>query len=140
MDELLGAIVGFIFELLGELLFELLMALIADGLSRLLRKFFVTTYRVGQLPAMILFALAGLGAGFLSVWMFPHPLVHPSRFHGISLILSPLVLGGLMGFMGQGIRRRGKRPVAIESFRYGFTFALAIALVRFLLVHPIAVH
>ncbi|UWZ86427.1 hypothetical protein [Occallatibacter riparius] len=140
MDELLGAIFGFLFELLGEFLFELLLALIADGLSRLLRKFFVSTHRAGPLLTIFLFALAGLAAGFLSVWIFPHPLVHPSRFHGISLILSPLAMGCVMGFLGQGIRRRGRRPVAIESFRYGFTFALAMAIVRFLFVHPIPVH
>lgn len=139
MDEILGAIFGFLLEFLGEFLFELLLTLIADGLSRLLRRFFVSTHRIGPLLSISLFTLAGLAAGFLSVWMFPHPLVHSSRFHGISLILSPLALGCVMGFLGQGIRRRGRRSVAIESFRYGFTFALAMAIVRFLFVHPISV-
>jgi hypothetical protein len=140
MEELLGAILGLIFEFLAEFLLELLMGLAADALSRLIRRFFVSTHRIGVLLATILFAMAGLAAGFLSVWAFPHPLVHPSRFHGLSLVLSPLAMGGVMAFLGQGIRRRGRRSVAIESFRYGFTFALAMTLIRFLFVHTVPVH
>jgi hypothetical protein len=39
-----------------------------------------------------------------------------------------------MALIGRNVRRRGKSPVQIESFTYGFTCALAIALVRFLMV------
>jgi hypothetical protein len=131
MEELLGAILAGIFELLAEFLLELLMALLTAALSRLVRRFFVSTRRMGPLLITALFALAGCGAGLLSVWIFPHPLVHPSQFHGINLIISPLAMGAFMALLGQGIRRRGRRSVAIESFRYGFTFALAMALVRF---------
>jgi hypothetical protein len=139
MEDLLAAILGAIFECLSEFLFELILSLLADALSRLVRRFFVSTRRVGMALTTVIFAFAGVAAGFVSVWIFPHPLVHPSRIHGMSLILSPLAVGGFMAFLGQGIRRRGRRSAAIESFRYGFIFAFAMAMVRFLFVHPIAV-
>jgi len=39
-----------------------------------------------------------------------------------------------MGLTGRIVRRRGKTPVQIESFAYGFTFAFAFALIRILMV------
>jgi len=137
MEELLGAILAAFAELLGELIVELIMGLITAALSRLLRLLFVSTKRIGPVLSTAMFALAGLGAGLLSAWLFPHPIVPPSSFRGLSLVISPLVTGALMGFMGRGIRRRGRRSVAIESFRYGFIFALTMALVRFVLTNGV---
>jgi hypothetical protein len=70
----------------------------------------------------------------LSAWMFPHPLVHTSKLHGISLLFSPVATGLVMAYIGRVWRRRGRTSVRIESFSYGFTFALAMALIRFWLV------
>jgi hypothetical protein len=87
-------------------------------------------------PTTILkFTLLGLALSFVSVLVLPHPLVHPSKFHGVSLLISPVITGLIMSFIGRAVRRRGKTPVQIESFAYGFTFAFAFALLRLLLVH-----
>ncbi|HWG20174.1 MAG TPA: hypothetical protein VG225_06555 [Terracidiphilus sp.] len=134
MDEFLGAILGALFELLAEVLLEFAFGMLAAALSRAARRIFVTTYRAGRLRTGAFVAIVGCAAGLLSWLMLPHPLVHPSRFHGLNLLVSPLVTGLVLGFLGQGIRRRGRRSVAIESFGYGFTFSLAVALVRFFLV------
>jgi hypothetical protein len=74
-----------------------------------------------------------LGAAFggLSVVLFPHPFVHPTGLHGISLLLSPILTGLAMSFMGTLWRKRGKAALPIESFGYGFTFAFGMALIRF---------
>ena len=66
--------------------------------------------------------------------ILPNPLVHPSKSHGISLLISPVITGLVMGLTGRIVRRRGKTPVQIESFAYGFTFAFAFALIRILMV------
>jgi hypothetical protein len=85
--------------------------------------------------------LAGFGylclggiAGGISLLIFPYPLIHPSRFHGISVIVSPVLTGLAMSLMGSVLRRRGKIAMQIESFGYGFAFAFGMALVRFLFV------
>ena len=80
------------------------------------------------------FTVLGFIFSVVSVLVLPHPLVHPSQFHGISLLISPVITGLIMGFNGRTVRRRGKTPVQIESFAYGFTFAFAFALIRFLMV------
>jgi hypothetical protein len=60
--------------------------------------------------------------------------VHPSRFHGISVIASPLIAGIVMSQLGRVLRNHGRRVMPIESFGYGFAFAFAMALVRVLML------
>ena len=134
MEELLGAILAGIAELVAEILLEAVFAELAGALSRALRLFRVNVRRANPFVATVMFGLFGVCFGFLSVWLFPHHLVHPTRVHGISLLISPILTGLLMAQIGRTVRRWGRHPVQIESFGYGFIFALAIALVRFWLV------
>jgi hypothetical protein len=130
MEDLLG----FIFELLFEALFELILGVIVAGAYRALRRFFVTARRGNPMTATSVLIIVGFVLGFLSLLVFPHPLVPPSRLHGISLIISPVIMGLAMAAIGRGARRRGRVPVRIESFGYGFAFAFAFALVRLLML------
>jgi hypothetical protein len=136
MEDLLGFILEFVFEVLIQIIFEAGV----DAASRAHRRFrFVPFLRLTlsrtNLPFTILkFTLLGFVFSFVSVLVLPHPLVHPSKFHGISLLISPVITGIIMSFIGRTVRRRGKTPVQIESFAYGFTFAFAFALIRFLMV------
>jgi hypothetical protein len=130
MEDLLG----FIFELLFEALFEIVLSAIVAGVYRSLRHFWITARRGNPLAAAALLVIVGLALGFLSVLIFPHPLVHPPKLHGISLLISPLLAGLAMAAIGRGVRRRGRAPVRIESFGFGFAFAFAVALIRYLMI------
>jgi hypothetical protein len=72
----------------------------------------------------------GVLVGAASIVMLPHPLFHRSKFHGISLVLSPIAAGTAMSALGAMLRKRGKQVVQIESFPYAFAFAFGMALVR----------
>lgn len=132
MEDLLELIVGAVFEVSAEVLSEIVLAAITALVARAFRKFRVSVRRGNPIVASVVFVLLGVALGFLSVLAFPHPLVHPSRVHGISLLVSPVITGLLLGFIGRSIRRRGKVPVQIESFTYGFLFAFPLALIRLL--------
>jgi hypothetical protein len=149
MEDLLGFIVEFVVEVLLQMIFEAGVDAASRAYrpkeDRAVRPRAHRQFRFASLLRLTLseanphwtilkFTLLGIGSGFLSLLLFPHPLVHPSKFHGISLLISPLVTGIVMGFVGRMIRRRGKTPVNIESFAYGFTFAFAFALIRLLMV------
>jgi hypothetical protein len=147
MEDLLGFILEIVLEALIQIVFEASVDVASrasaprEDLSRAHRQFrFVpflrsTLSRTNPLLIILKFTLLGLGVGLLSSLIIPHPLVHPSRFHGISLLISPVVTGLVMGFIGRTVRRRGRSPVQIESFVYGFTCAFAMAFVRLLMVH-----
>jgi hypothetical protein len=129
VEDLLLGLLEFLAELVLELAGEALLDLMLRGLLRLAGKLFEI-----ENPVASGFVYMGLGAmaGWGSVILFPHPLVRPSRVHGISLLIAPLGTGLLMSAAGHALRSGGKRTIRIESFWLGFTFALGMALVRFI--------
>lgn len=131
MEELLSVVIGALIELFGEALLETISALIASFLVRLFRRLFSTLSLFGPWEAGIVSVIAGTGLGVLSMAVFPHPIMHSTRLHGMSLVLSPFLTGLAMSLIGRAIRKRGGKALKIESFAYGFLFALAMATVRF---------
>ena len=130
MEDLLGAILGGILELFGDVILELLIEAICSLLVRIIRNAFEGVASESPIIAAVGYLAFGLGAGVASVFFLPHHLVRPSKFHGISLLISPLVTGLIMSQVGAFLRRKDKTTVRIESFLYGFTFALGIAIIR----------
>ncbi|MGA9668677.1 MAG: hypothetical protein WBQ94_05680 [Terracidiphilus sp.] len=134
MDELLGGIFALIAEVAFEAVFEIVVLGLASLLLRAISKLFKSISHGNVVATTIVLGILGASAGFLSVAAYPHPFVHPSRFHGISVIASPLITGLVMSQLGRFLSNRGKRVTPVESFGYGFAFAFAMALVRFLML------
>lgn len=123
-ELILPAIFEFLLQLCGELLLELgLRSLGETMLSREERN---------PVLAGIGYGLMGLIAGGLSLLMFPNAFVRSERFHGISLLISPVLTGFTMAGLGWLWERRAKERLHLDSFAYGFIFALPMAIVRFL--------
>jgi hypothetical protein len=132
MEELFAALLSSVADALCEILLQVVLEAIVALIDRSTRKL-----SEGQSPITPVFAVAGylsLGilCGFASLMLFPYPIFHPSKFHGISLLISPILTGLAMSLTGIELRKSGKRPAGIESFGYGFTFALGMAFMRFL--------
>jgi len=125
-------LIGLILEPLLEAFFEFLAALLADVILRSLGELFEPPETQNSLLATIGYATFGLALGGLSLVFIPFRLAHPSKIHGVSLIISPIITGALLSWTGALLRKRDKKAMQIETFGYGFVFAFGIALVRFL--------
>ena len=134
MEDLMVEILASIAEVIVEFLLEGAFAGLAGILARAFRLFKLRVRRANPVFVTVTFCIVGVSFGFISVLLFPHHLVHPTRLHGISLLISPVLTGLLMAQIGRTARKWGRQPVRIESFGYGFVFALAMGLVRFWLV------
>ena len=77
------------------------------------------------------YLLIGLILGGVSLLIFPRSFVRSETFHGISLLITPVVSGLAMGALGRWREGRGETVLRLDSFVYGFVFAFAMALVRF---------
>jgi hypothetical protein len=130
--HMLEFLLEMLLELAGEFLLELVMAAILDLLLRAIAKVFETFRFANPVFALASYVLLGVLSGGLSVLVFPHPLVHPSRLHGINLLVSPIATGLAMSLIGSMLSRQDKKVTRIESFGYGFAFAFGIALIRYL--------
>jgi len=131
MEDLLLAVLSAFAELLFEVLFQVVLEEMVALVLRSVRNLFEESNTINPILAGAGYFLLGTLLGIASLRLFPHPLVHPSRFHGISLVISPLVTGLIMSQLGGLLRRKGKQSVRIESFGYGFIFALGLAIIRF---------
>jgi hypothetical protein len=130
MEEFFAALLYGIFELILEFLFEAALGSLVAVVTRSLRRLLRRSRKIPPVFAIPAYFLLGVGLGFASLLFFPHPLIHPGKVHGLSLLISPLLAGLFMSFIGTEVRRRGKQPVRIESFGYGFAFAFGTAIIR----------
>jgi hypothetical protein len=131
MEDIFLALLSAAAELLFEVFFQVVLETIVALIARSIRSVFTQPIAIDPILAAIGYLLLGISFGTVSLHFFPHPLVHTSRFHGISLMLSPAITGFVMSQVGVLLRLKGKRAVRIESFGYGFTFALGLAIIRF---------
>jgi hypothetical protein len=134
MLELLFGLLERLLEIFFEAAFEFAAEFLGALILRAVAEVFNTAEFKNPLMASIGYLFLGGAVGALSLFLFPHPLVHPSRVPGISVVISPLLAGLGMSFVGSTHRKRNKKAMQLESFGYGFAFAFGMALVRFLFV------
>jgi hypothetical protein len=123
-------------ELIAELLLELLLQLVGEIVTELgfrsLGEPFVSRERQNPLLAGLGYCLFGLIFGGLSLLIFPKSFVRSENFHGVSLLITPVLAGLAMSAIGKLRERQGKTLLRLDSFVYGFLFAFPMALIRFL--------
>lgn len=130
MLELLLGLLEIFLELVLEAGFEFGAAALTDLILRGLAAVFDPSDIINPKLAYLGYFCIGAVSGCLSLLFFPHPMVHPSKIPGLSLIVSPVLTGMVMWSVGHVLRTRGKKVLRIESFGYGFAFAFGMALVR----------
>ena len=110
---------------------SILFELAAEALSGLIK------YENQARPAVSAagLAFAGVAAGLLSAWVFPHRLIATRVvLPGISLLLAPLATGLAMHLLGKRLRLIGRYASDLATFRGGALFAFSMALIRWWLV------
>ena len=134
MLDLLAALLEIFLEIFGEAVFQFAAEFIGTLILRGLAVEVDTSEFKNPLLGSIGYVFLGGVTGGLSLLFFPHPLFHPSRIPGLSVVISPVLAGGGMWMVGTALRKRNKKAMQIESFGYGFAFALGMAMARFLFV------
>jgi len=76
--------------------------------------------------------VAGALLGGVSLLFWPKAFVSRGPIPGLSLILAPAAVGGVMHVWGGYRRRSGHATTTLASFAGGAAFALGAAVVRFL--------
>lgn len=127
-----------------ELFFELLLQFIAETVLQIVGELIV---RFGlevlaeplrrrepwhPATAFVAYACFGVAAGAVSLLVFPRAFVRSDALHGISLLITPVLVGGVSSLIGAWRRKHGESALRLDSFGYGFIFAFGMALVRLL--------
>lgn len=114
-----------IFQFLGEVLIQGVLELgfrsLADVFSKRRNPVFST---VGSF-------LWGSLAGGISLLIIPAAFIDSNNLRLLNLFLTPIAVGVIMALLGRVRARKGAPLVQLDHFGYAFTFAFAMALVRF---------
>jgi hypothetical protein len=122
-----------------ELLLELCIELFGEAILQILMEAGLATAqevagRENRNPALatIGYWLSGTILGGLSIGLLPTRLLGAAPVSGISLVVSPVVMGIVMQLWGGLRRAQGHRTTNLATWYGGAAFAFGLALVRFL--------
>jgi hypothetical protein len=129
--EILFQIVAWLFEIAGEFLLQMLFEAVAELFGHAVKAKSRRSTPMRPEIAAFGYALFGALAGVASLWLMPNLFIESKPIRFANLIITPLLSGLMMGWVGSWRRRHDRNTVRIESFAYGFCFAFAMAVVRF---------
>jgi hypothetical protein len=129
--EVVLQILGAILEVFGEAVLQVVISGLAEWIG-----FTISAPLQERTPpnawlAVLGYAAFGAAAGGISLLIFPNLTIHRLWLQRLNLIASPLFSGSMMVLLGRWRRKRDQHTTRLDTFLYGFIFALAMALVRY---------
>ena len=130
--EILVEILVWLLHAFGEFILQIVVELLAESGLYGLREPFGRRKPLHPIFAGICYIAFGALGGWLSLLFFPSPFIHSQLGRVANLLLTPLAAGAVMAALGAWRLRRGKDTIRLDRFAYGYLFALAMGLVRFI--------
>jgi hypothetical protein len=122
--------VEFLFELVLQFVGELLVQLVFEFVFHGLVEPFRTDRRTNVILAVIGYICMGLIGGLISLWIVPNHVIDSAALRYINIAATPILLGFVFELLGGRREKRGKQKWLLDRFSYGFSFALAMGLIR----------
>lgn len=129
--EILFAVFGALLETLFEILAQAVFEVAAEVGLRSLVEPFQRSRPTNPFLAGVGYLLYGAIAGDLSL-LIPRLFTIPLWLRVLNVVVTPVACGLIMVKLGQIREKRGEKPIRINRFLYGYLFALAMAVVRFI--------
>jgi len=135
--EILLGLFGWLLEIAGEFLLQMLFEAIAELFGHVFKASVPRRDKAPLRPelAAVGYVLLGAASGAASLWLMPTLFIRSGPLRFVNLVVTPLLSGATMGWIGSWRRRHDKTTLRLESFAYGFSFAFAMAVVRFVFGH-----
>lgn len=130
MEIIFEVIIQILAETIGQILFELLAEFGIRSISNALG------FKKPKNPLLAAFGYIILGgvAAAISLYVFPSHFVKSANLRIVNLVLTPIAVGLFMGIRGKTLLKNHKEPIRIDSFLYGYLFALTFAAIRLFFV------
>jgi hypothetical protein len=130
-------IMEFLFEMVFQFVGEILLQACFELLAELGVRSLEDTFRKPRNPVLstIGFLIWGSIAGAVSLLFFPRSPIAEPMLRQLNLIVTPLAIGIVMTMVGRVRLKKGQSLVRLDQFGYAYTFAFAMALVRFIWAH-----
>jgi hypothetical protein len=83
---------------------------------------------------ILLLITSGIITGSLISFTFPQRIINFGSITGISLLITPLVMGLVTSLVGRRIKKRVRQPSLMTTFLGGAIFGLAVAGIRLIFI------
>ena len=143
IELLLEPILAIIFEFVVEVIFYGIFYKITEAISAGLNEASDSIESVANAAdktpenrAVIIFSLimSGIVVGSLISFTFPERIINLGSITGISLLITPLVMGLITSLVGRRIKKRIHQPSLMTTFLGGAIFGLAAAGTRLVFI------
>lgn len=131
MEIIFEFIFSFLIELFGQVLFELLAE---SGLRSISNALGMSKPKKKYLSLLGYILLASVGA-LVSIFFFKEHFIKNESLRIINLFITPIILGMIMKFRGKKLEGNDLESIRLDSFWYGYVFALTFALIRYFYSH-----
>ena len=125
-------------EIIFELLIQFLLEMFVQGGFELGFRGIVSIFgayeegeSVNPWLAVCGYIFMGAVSGGLSVWLVPMHLLQPPAIQILNLAITPIALGFIFEILGRWRSKTDKPRYAVDHFSYGFSFALAMGVIRY---------
>jgi hypothetical protein len=125
--ELFGVLLQVILDTLAQAVFEIAAEIGLRSLAEPFRR----SRPINPFLAGAGYLLYGAIAGGLSL-LIPKMFTVSLSLRILNLVITPVACGFIMTRLGKIRERREKKTIRIDTFFYGYIFALAMAIVRFI--------
>ena len=129
--EIIFQVLLWIVQFVGELLLQAFGELIAELIGRSVKEPFRRPKPIHPWLAAIGYSIFGAIAGAISLWVLPSVFISALWLRIVNLIATPIVAGLMMERLGTWREKKDQKTIRLDTFAYGFIFALSMALVRF---------
>lgn len=120
-----------VLHIFGEFLLQMALEILAESGLYGLREPFRRPKPLHPILAGICYIALGAIMGGLSLILLPSPFIKSHAGRIANLLLTRLAAGVVMAAIGTWRLRRGKDTIRLDRFAYGYLFALAMGLIRF---------
>jgi hypothetical protein len=128
MEELIFVIL----QLFGEIVLQIIGQLMLEGSLTKVVAYFKRVKRRNPVAVWFFYVLLGAGLGLLSLLIFSDHFIKSKALRIVNLIVTPIIAGLFMSLVGYLRRKKGQDSIQLDRFVYGASFALAMALVRWI--------
>jgi hypothetical protein len=129
--ELIFSFFGYALQLFFEIFAQAAFELLAELGVRCLAEPFKRPNPSSPIMAATGYLVYGATAGAASL-LLPKMFVVSNALRLTNLIVTPIVCGYVMAWFGRFRERRGDDTIRLDTFMYGYLFALSMAVVRYI--------
>ncbi len=122
-------------ETFGEILIELIGQILIDFGINSFGEVFTSRPKRNPYMAFVGYSLFGVVIGGISLLILTNSIITSPGLKLLNLCITPFIGGIAMALIGRWRSKKGQDLLRFNSFAYGFSFALGVAVIRYFFAH-----